>query len=77
MTGVARNIKRSGLSRRDVKKMYAETIELRRRGRTQSRRKSRDRARGNKSSRVTDTSQEKDNEDDASQEDSSKRRQEL
>ena len=28
MAGVVRNIKRSGLSRRDVDKMYAETIEL-------------------------------------------------
>ena len=33
--------------------------------------------RGNKSSRATDTSQEKDDEDNASQEDSSKKRQEL
>ena len=28
MAGVVRNVKRSGLSRRDVDKMYAETIEL-------------------------------------------------
>ena len=28
MAGVVRNIKQSGLSRRDVDKMYAETIEL-------------------------------------------------